>query len=128
MRVYVDADIVIWHLRRMSPATELLRALEQTPDNELWMSAIQRSEVLFFMRAGEETTTMRVLRRFKTHPVTEEIIDLAATYFRRSNPSHGIDENDAILAATVALTGGKVVTQNTRHFPMADIVVERGWD
>lgn len=92
------------------------------------MSAIQRSEVVFFMRVGEEATTMRVLRRFQTHPVTEEIVDLAATYYRRWNPSHGTDENDAILAATVALTGGKVVTQNTRHFPMTDIVVARGWD
>jgi predicted nucleic acid-binding protein len=128
VRVYLDADIVIWQLRRLQQARQLLDALLEQEDVELWLAAMQRAEVVFHIRDREEARTMELLSLFRTHPVTEEIVDLAATYFRRWNPSHGVDENDAILAATVALTGGKVVTQNTRHFPMTEIVVERGWD
>lgn len=128
MRVYLDADIIIWQLRRLQQARQLLDALLEQDDVELWMGAMQRAEVAFHTRTGEEAWTAELLSLVQTHPVTEEIVDLAANYFRQWNPSHGTGENDAILAATVALTGGKVVTQNTRHFPMPDIAVERGWD
>lgn len=40
---------------------------------------------------------------------------------------HGIDVNDAILAATVAATGGKIITQNVKHYPMPDIAVVKAW-
>ena len=35
--------------------------------------------------------------------------------------------NDAILAATVRATGGKLYCLNTRHYPMDDILVEQAW-
>ena len=35
--------------------------------------------------------------------------------------------NDTILAATVAATGGKIYTQNLKHYPMPDIAVGKGW-
>lgn len=43
------------------------------------------------------------------------------------HPSHGIDINDAILAATVKINGGKVYTLNVKHFPMVDIIIEKPW-
>lgn len=47
--------------------------------------------------------------------------------YRVWHPSHGIDINDAILAATAATTGGKVYTQNRKHYPMTDVVVVKAW-
>jgi predicted nucleic acid-binding protein len=38
-----------------------------------------------------------------------------------------MDVNDAMLAATVAATGGRLCTLNVKHYPMTDIVVEKGW-
>jgi hypothetical protein len=32
-----------------------------------------------------------------------------------------------LLAATVMKTGGRIYTLNTKHFPMRDLIVERGW-
>jgi hypothetical protein len=54
-------------------------------------------------------------------------VDAAAIFYRRWHRSHGIDVNDAIFAATVAATGGKIYTQNVKHYPMPDVAVIKGW-
>ncbi len=92
------------------------------------MSAAQRMEVVFGLRKGEEALTAELLRDFQTEPVTELIVDLGAELYYRWHPSHGVDDEDAILAATAMLTGGKIITQNVKHFPMPGLRVERGWD
>ena len=70
---------------------------------------------------------MDLLSLFQTQAVDQNIIDQAGIFYRKWNPSHGIDPNDAILAATVALKGGGILTQNTSHYPMPDIIVRKGW-
>jgi len=127
MRAYVDSDILIWHLRGERRAAALLRALSRESSMELWTGALQRAEIVFFMRPGEAPATMSFLSRFKTEPVTQAIVDDAAEVYRRWHPTHGLDINDAILAATVAATGGKIYTQNLKHYPMPDVAVDRGW-
>jgi predicted nucleic acid-binding protein len=127
MRAYVDSDILIWHLRGNRKAANLLRTLSREPGTELWTGALQRAEVVFFMRHDEVSATMSFLSRFKTAPVTQEIVDDAGELYRKWHPSHGIDVNDAMLAATVASTGGKIYTLNIRHYPMPDIVVVKAW-
>jgi predicted nucleic acid-binding protein len=88
---------------------------------------MQRAEVVFFMRPKEEAATMTLLSRVRTEPVTQAIVDLAGALYRRWHPSHGIDVNDAILAAIVLTTGGKIISQNVKHYPMPEVVVEKGW-
>ncbi len=127
MRVYVDSDILIWHLRGERKAAVLLRRLANTRSMELWTGAMQRAEIVFSMRAEEEAGTLSLLARLKTQAVTEPIVDLAGKLYRRWHPSHGIDVNDALLAASAAATGGKIVTQNVRQYPMPDVVTEQGW-
>jgi predicted nucleic acid-binding protein len=128
MKVFLDSDILIWHLRGVEAAKNLLQRLARESDSELWIGAMQRAEILFFVRKDEEDRTTNLLSLFVTHPVDEHIIDQAARFFRQWNPSHGIDSNDAILAATVAVYGGRIVTQNVSHYPMPDISIQRGWD
>jgi len=127
MRAYIDSDILIWHLRGERRAADLLRSLADDDRIQLWIGAIQRAEIVFFMRPHEETATLSLLSRFKTEPVTQAIIDEAGKLYRRWHPSHGIDVNDAILAATAVTTGGKIYTLNLKHYPMSDVVVVRGW-
>jgi predicted nucleic acid-binding protein len=127
MRVYVDSDILIWHLRGKDEARQRLKKLTDDNDVELWIGAMQRAEIVFFMRDTEKEYTMDLLSLFKTHPVDKTIIDQAGEFYRKWNPSHGIDPDDAILAATVALTGGRIITQNISHYPMPDIIVQKGW-
>ena len=127
MRAYVDSDILIWHLRGQAKAADLLRRLSAEAETDLWIGALQRAEVVFFMRPAEVVATRTFLSRFKTEPVTQAIVDHGGEFYRRWHPSHGIHVNDAILAATAAATGGKIYTLNLKHYPMPDVVAVKGW-
>jgi len=77
MRALLDADILIWHLRGERKAADYLRKLAVDPDIELWTGAMQRAEVLFFMRPQEEEQTMMLLSRVRTVAVDQAIVDEA---------------------------------------------------
>jgi len=127
MRYYIDSDIVIWHLRGDARAAKFLSGLDREEGREFWMGALQRAEVLFYLRDHEINSTHAVMSRFRTQPVTEEIVDKAARLFREWHPSHGLDEYDAIQAAMVMATGGVLCTLNMKHYPMPGLVVKKAW-
>jgi len=127
VRAYIDADILIWHLRGEAKARDLLIRLRDHERYDLYTGAMQRAEVVFFMRPEEEVETELFLSAIKTAPVDQGIIDVAGALYRQWHPTHGMDANDAILAATVMQTGGRIYTLNIRHFPLPEINVQRGW-
>jgi hypothetical protein len=127
MRAYVDSDVLIWHLRGERKALRFLQRLRDSEENELWMGAMQRAEIVFFMKQEEETATLLFLSQFKTASVDQRIVDAAARLYRRWQPSHGLDINDAILAATMMQTGGQIFCLNTKHYPMPGLVVRKAW-
>ena len=127
MKALIDADILIWHLRGERKAAKYLRGLAEDPGTELWTGAMQRAEVLFFMRPDEEEQTMMLLSRVRTAAVDQAIVDEAGRLFRQWHASHGIDPNDAILAATARTKGGVIHTLNRKHYPMKDVVVVKAW-
>lgn len=127
MRAYVDSDVLIWHLRGEPKALKLLKSLRETGVYEFWTGAMQRAEVVFFMRSGEEEVTRLFLSQFKTAPVDQAIVDRAGALYRKWNPSHGTDANDALLAATALQHGGHIFSLNRKHFPMPDVVVQKAW-
>ncbi len=127
MRAYIDSDVLICHLRGEQKAQNLLSKLQNEKRHTLYIGVMQRAEIVFFMKSNEKKATELFLSQFKTQAVNQEIIDSAGALYRKWNPSHGIDVNDAILAATVIETGGIIYTRNTKHFPMPEIIVQRGW-
>ena len=127
MRAYIDSDVLIWHLRGESKAVTFLRRLMAGGTYELWTGVLQRAEVVFFMRPNEEQATLLFLSQFKTAEVDERIVDAAGVLYRRWHASHGVDVNDAILAATAIQTGGRIFSLNTKHYPMPDVLVSRAW-
>jgi len=127
MRAYADADVLIWHLLGNREALRLLRQPGVETGHELWIGAMQRAEVIFFMRPEEEEQTMLFLSQFKTAPVTQEIMDDAGKLHRQWHPSHGLDISDAILAATALQTGGQVFCLNVKHYPMPGFPVKKAW-
>ena len=128
MKAFIDSDVLIWHLRGERKAFNLLNKLRDKEKFELWTGAMQRAEVVFFMRAAEEETTLLFLSQFHTAPVDQWIIDKAGELYRKWNPRNGTDINDAILAATVIQAGGKIYTLNAKHYPMPEVVVQRAWN
>ena len=127
MRAYVDSDILIWILRGEPKAVRFLRQLREDGQYELWTGALQRAEVVFFLKPGEEGVALPFLARFRTAPIDQAIVDRGAVLFRRWHPSHGVDMNDALLAATVMETGGRLYCQNVKHYPMPDLLVGKAW-
>ena len=79
------------------------------------------------MRPEEEDATLLLLSVLRTAPVDQVIVDAAGSLYRRWHASHGLDVNDALLAATAMQTGGKIFTLNVKHYPMTDLLVERAW-
>jgi predicted nucleic acid-binding protein len=128
MKAFIDSDVLIWHLRGERKAINLFKKLRDKEKCELWTGAMQRAEVLFFMRPDEEKPTVLFLSQFKTAPVDQAVIDKAAAIYRQWNPRAGTDINDAILAAIAVQTGGKIYTLNTRHYPMPEVLVQRAWN
>jgi len=127
MRAYIDSDILIWHLRGKRKALNFLRRLRDEDEYELWTGVMQRAEVVFFMRPDEEEETLLFLSQFKTEPVDQRCIDDAASLYRKWQPSHGIDINDAILAATVIQTGGRIFSLTKKHYPMPEALATKAW-
>lgn len=127
MRAYVDSDVLIWHLRGEQKAMRFLQNLRGSKGFELWTGVMQRAEIVFFMKPEEERATLLLLSQFKTTPIDQRIVDAAAALYRQWQPSHGLDINDAILAATVMQTGGEIFCLNTKHYPMPDLLVKRAW-
>ena len=127
MRAYIDSDVLIWHLRGERKAMSFLRRLAADEQYELWTGAMQRAEVVFFMKPEEEEPSVSFLSQFKTAPVHQGIVDKAAALYRQWRPSHGLDINDAILAATAMETGGQIFCLNTKHYPMPNVVAARAW-
>ena len=127
MKAYIDSDVLIWHLRGEQKALKFLKRLRDKEGYRLWTGAMQRAEVVFFMRTGEEEDTMLFLSQIRTAPIDRKIVDIAGELYRKWNPRAGIDVNDALLAAEVLENGGKIYTLNIKHYPMSDLVVERAW-
>ena len=125
MRAYIDSDILIWHLRGDRKALHFLKELQEKKEYELWIGAVQRAEIVFFMRKDEEKNTLLFLSQFKTAVVDQAIVDSGGMLYRKWHPAHGLDINDALLAATVMQTGGKIYCLNKKHYPMPEIIVEK---
>ncbi len=128
MRAYIDADVLIWHLRGKEQARDFLIRLRDHGAYELWTSALQRAEIIFFMRPDEQEATEAFLSQFRTEPVDQKLVDAAGVLYRRWQPSHGIDVNDAILAAAAIQAGGRIFTLNIKHYPMPEANVQKAWE
>ncbi|MEA1991026.1 MAG: PIN domain-containing protein [Thermodesulfobacteriota bacterium] len=127
MRAYIDTDILIWHLRGERKALNFLRRLRDGEEFELWTGVMQRAKVVFFMRPEEKESTLLFLSQFKTESIDQSRIDKAALLYRKWHLSHGIDINDAILAATAMQTGGRIFCLNRKHYPMPEVLVTKAW-
>lgn len=68
--------------------------------------------------AGEEAKIENYIRGGRILPVTTAIARSAGQLMRHFAPSHGLDDLDAIIAATAEHHQLSLVTLNVKHFPM----------
>jgi predicted nucleic acid-binding protein len=71
-----------------------------------------------FKSRREEQNGERLLSEAKILPVTHDIAKRAGILSRIYASSHGLDDIDAIIAATAEQHGLRLATLNVKHFPM----------
>ncbi len=116
----VDSCVLIRHLRRHLPTTELLATL--VLEGQVGIATITRTETIEDMRDHEREATLRLLDSMLAYSLDSAIADLAGEYVRRYR-SQGVtlDEPDAIIGATSIQHGLMLVTYNPSHFPMPEL-------
>jgi len=115
MALLVDTDVVIEFLRGRTEARQFLEAQDERP----CMSVGTVLELYAgFKNRREEQKAERLFSEAKIFPVTKEIAQRAGVWSRRFASSHGLDDIDAIIAATAEHHGLRLAALNTKHFPM----------
>ena len=116
----LDSNILIRHLRNRPGYHTLLRRLSQ--DDDLYISAFTRVEVLRGMRDHERERTYALLNGLFTHSLDQATADQAGELLRIWQ-ARGITLSgpDAVIAASALQIGATLVTANPRHFPMTEL-------
>jgi predicted nucleic acid-binding protein len=113
--VLLDTNILIDHLRNRPAAVSLLTGLPQKPS----ASVLTLSELLSGARSGREETQIASLKQWiRFLDIDAAIAERAGQFIKHYRGSHGIDDFDALIAATAEQYGLRLLTLNTKHFPM----------
>lgn len=115
MPLLFDTNILIDFLRGREQAMDLLKAQTELPT----ISVVSVMELYAGFRSRrEELDGERLLQQARILAFTEEIARRAGVFARHFEPSHGVDDVDAIIAATAEHHGLRLATLNVKHFPM----------
>jgi predicted nucleic acid-binding protein len=115
MALLFDTDVLIDFLRERSDARQFLEAQDERP--HVSVGSVLELYAGFKSRR-EEQKAERLLSEAKILPVTQEIAQRAGVWSRLFAPGHGLDDIDAIIAATAEHHGLRLATLNVKHFPM----------
>jgi hypothetical protein len=113
----LDTCVLIDYLRDDEAAVQLIRRLARRPS----VSVVTIAELYAGVRNDREREGIEALLAvIDVRNVDFEIARLAGGYRLQYRGSHGVAMPDALIAATARVDGARLVTRNTRHFPMLD--------
>jgi tRNA(fMet)-specific endonuclease VapC len=111
----LDSTVLIDLQRRHAPALAWLAKQDQTA---LFISAATVFELYAGAdRPGAAEAVRKLVEAASIIVVDAVIAEKGASIFRRYERSHGLDQFDAIIAATALVARLPLVTRNVRHFP-----------
>lgn len=119
----LDTDIIIWILRKDEAIISAVDSfIHKAPTI---ISTITIAEVFKNIFPSEVSPTEELLEQHEIIPVTKEIAKDAGYYWQQFHTRIAtLSLADCIIAATARACQGTLVTLNTRHFPMTDIMVK----
>ncbi len=124
MKLVVDTDVLIDFLKGKIQARNYLSQCRRSGDL-LCYSVITKAELYAGLRPGEESALMLLLNSMQELIVDGHIAAQGGKYRQQFMKSHQLQLPDALIAATVKTHHATLITLNTKHFPMTDIVVKR---
>jgi predicted nucleic acid-binding protein len=113
----LDTCVLIDYLRDREAAVHAIRRLATRPS----VSVITMAELYAGVRNNQERDRIDGLPAvLNVRDLDLELARLAGSYRLQYRRSHGVGMADALIAATARIHGARLVTRNTRHFPMLD--------
>jgi len=117
LKIVVDTNILIDHLRGITQATNVL---EEVEDNNFqgYISTINIMELMAAPKMTEQRFELikSLLDIFEHVPVDSNIATVAGRYLAKYRASHGLEPIDALIAATAKVNEAVLFTLNTKHF------------
>ena len=111
----LDTNIIVDVLRQWPAAMRFFEALKRKPS----VSVVSVQELYHgAASARDEEHIEKLLADSTILLVTVPIARSAGQHMRHYAPSHGLDDLDAIIAATADHHDLELATLNVRHFPM----------
>lgn len=115
MSVLLDTNVLIDYLHDRPRAVRFLEGLPRKPSTSV-------CAIMELMAGAESRQSERRIEKLadilSILPVTFEIARIAGQHARHYQPSHGLDDLDALIAATAEHHGLALATLNVKHFPM----------
>jgi predicted nucleic acid-binding protein len=128
MKIYLDTEILIRHLRGDRRALHLFIQLSKNgTDEELWIAAIQRASLLVQMKPAETESTLLFLSKFKTAAMDQAVVDQAIQFYQKYKSNAAMELHHAILASTAALQGGVIFCLHKAQYPMSEVRIRKAW-
>jgi len=127
LKIVVDTNIIIDHLRGIPQATGLLKDIENGHFAGL-VSTITIMELMAAPKMSEQRrqAIKELLAVFEHAPVDGQTATAAGRYLAKYRKSHGLEPIDALIAATAQINEAVLFTLNTKHFKFIEglIVVD----
>jgi hypothetical protein len=124
LKILVDTNILIDHLRGIPKATELMEGVENNNFEGL-LSTINIMELMAAPKMTEKRfeSIKCLLDIFEYVPVDSVIATVAGQYLAKYRASHGLEPMDAIIAASARVSEAVLFTLNTKHFKFIEGLV-----
>ena len=123
MTYLLDSSVIIDALNDHKGRREFLAKLSER-EILLACCAVSVTELYMGIRPTEEAGTKQFLRRLEFFPITWEVAKLAGDLFRHwRQKGQTLGLADVTIAAVALTHGLPLVTDNMKHFPMAEIEI-----
>lgn len=120
-RVLIDTDVIINILRDNRKTIDTLKS--SFNDNIFYICPVVWMEIYKGVRKNEEKKVLELLNYFECLDINKETGTIAGGLLKQFSKSHGLEETDALIAATAIHNNCMLFTYNKKHFNMIDIKI-----